>query len=354
MKPFKKLFVLATTLLSLGVTACNQTAKSEESVPEEPVGPSVFVLTGQSNMEGQTAVGTNNTNLKNAFTALGIEDGDCCIDGIPEVQTSFYGCGYGELGDNKQIHASNTTDKIAGKFLDTKVGMGAGDRNGNDAGKMGPELGMAYKLKTAGLATEENKIYFIKCGISGSGFAQSGNNAINWDVDGKDGQGRDRNLYKDHLKPYTQNCLNLIEEETGMKPVIRGFVWMQGESDSATEKIKVYNQRMNRLLDTFKEDFAEYAKNEEKENIAFLDATIYDKIGGQWGDATSLALNQEKMKNAEEHDNYYIVNTSFRIEGGLQLAVGSPGGDNMHYCTKDSFRLGMAFADLVIDNNLLD
>ena len=37
-----------------------------------------------------------------------------------------------------------------------------------------------------------------------------------------------------------------------------------------------------------------------------------------------------------------------------ELKPGSPGGDSMHYNTKSSLRLGMAYGQVILDNNLLD
>ncbi|NLB48919.1 MAG: hypothetical protein GX813_03685, partial [Erysipelotrichia bacterium] len=80
------------------------------------------------------------------------------------VQTSYYGF-YPYQGSNWTTitpHASNKTDPMAGKFLDTKVGMG------NTDNYMGPEIGMAYTLQDH--AEEDRPIFFIKCAFSGSGF----------------------------------------------------------------------------------------------------------------------------------------------------------------------------------------
>lgn len=319
-------------------------SSSSEEAPKDEV--SVFVLTGQSNMEGQTTWG--NDYLKNAmqtvqesgeFENVNADDYQMLVDGIETVRTSYYGCGYGEIYTPSNIHASNKTTPIDGQFENTKVGMGSADS------KMGPELGAAYGLRAAG--TKERPIYFIKAGISGSGFAQDGEDKINWNVE------KEQNLYVNHLKPYTENCLNLIEGETGIKPTIRGFLWMQGESDSDEKKIPYYADRMNALLDKFKDDFKGYAKGEDGSNIAFIDALIYDNDGTKWGAQTSQDLNQVKMQNAADHDNYYCINTSWKIEGGMQLKTGSPGGDSMHYNTESSFRLGLAYADVILKNNLL-
>ena len=315
-------------------------SSSEE--PKEEV--SVFVLTGQSNMEGQTQWG--NDYLKNAMQAVqdsgefenvSVDDYQMLVDGIETVRTSYYGCGYGEIYTPSNIHASNKTTPIEGQFENTKVGMGAKDD------RMGPELGCAYGLRAAAKKT----IYFIKAGISGSGFAQNGEDKINWNVE------KEQNLYVNHLKPYTENCLSLIEGETGIKPTIRGFLWMQGESDSDEKKIPVYAERLNALVDTFRTDFKDYAKNGDGNSIALIDACIYDNDGTLWGAQNSQDLNRVKMENAAAHVNVYCINTSWKIEGGMKLSTGSPGGDFMHYNTESSFRLGLAYADVILKNGLL-
>ena len=257
-KHTKGIFALGTALLLASCVAPKPAQSIEPASSEEPeaVGPSVFILTGQSNMEGQTQWQSQDGKtkfLENALRTLEIDDADCVFDGIPEVKTSYYGCGYGEINNPKNIHASNKETPIDGKFENTKVGMGSQDN------RMGPELGCAYKLKE--YASEENPIYFIKAGVSGSGFAQTGSNAINWNIE------EDPNLYDKHLKPYTQNCLDLIEAEAGVKPIIRGFLWMQGESDTEQKKIDAYEDRFDAFVGKLKEDFASYAKEGDGSNM---------------------------------------------------------------------------------------
>ena len=361
MKQLKNLMLCSVAFLAMTVTGCG--GNNGKKAPLKPV---VFVLTGQSNMEGQSS--WNNNYLKNAMQALQesedysfvsaddyetiapAADNDPLseVPGIENVRTSYYGCGYGEIynGDN-EIHASYDGDgpKITGKFLNTRVGMGYRDS------AIGPELGAAYRLSS--VLEEGQMVYFIKCGVSGSGFEQDGSryggDRINWNVE------KEANLYVNILKPYTQNCLDLIEEEAGVKPVVKGFLWMQGESDSDAAKIPLYANRMNNLLDAFKTDFAGYAVDEDKENISFIDACIYDNEGTQWGYENSHDLNQVKMDNAAAHDNYYCINTSWQLEGGMKLTTGSPGGNGgAHYSTESMLKLGIAFADVMIDNDLLD
>ena len=130
MKSRKIMFLSVAAIMSL--VACNNQPNSKKDdasskVPEtsvkqkDPNEVSVFVLSGQSNMEGQTDVGNNNSYLTAAFETLGITDGGDCITGINSVLTSFYGNGYGELSRDdyntggqrsasSQPHASNTED----------------------------------------------------------------------------------------------------------------------------------------------------------------------------------------------------------------------------------------------------
>ena len=328
--------------------------------------PIVFVFSGQSNMEGNTNFGKGNGDasyLTKAFEDLGIEDGEECITGIKSVMTSYYGNGYGELDRNdyntggqsnvsKQPHASNTEDKIKGKFFPTKVGMGHADD------MMGPELGCAYALKDVG--TEEKPIYFVKMCSSGSGFAQSGPSAEgkNWEVKDADGNAVEHNLYVDFLKPYLQNNLDLIEEETGEKPVIKGWLWHQGESDGGEEaKRNAYARRLSDLLDAFRTDFASYADDEDGKNIAFIDGMPYEGGTGLAGAADAKALNEIKLAEAKEENNRYIVDNyanDEHIDANLLTVSGNGSTQSVHYNTKDCFRLGMAYGKVILDKILND
>ena len=331
MKSFCKVLLISGALLSMSLTACNNN-KGGSQEPEKEAGPAVFVLSGQSNMEGNSSF--TESSLNEVFQGLNITDGDCCFTGIEEVQTSYYGQGYDHLFPN-EIVGSNPTNKIDGLFLDTKAGMG------HSSNSIGPELGMAYRLK--GELEPDQKVYLIKCAFNGSGFDQGtpSANLVNWDTT------QDPNLYKDHLKIFTQNCLNLIEEEVGVKPVVRGFIWNQGESDADNKKIPLYNGRMDALFGLFKNDFKDYAVDEDADNIAFIDTIIYEK-----NKSTTQALNDVKLENIQAHADlpYYYVDVTER-EGGLALSCGF---DNLHYDLASEFKLGMAYADVIINNNLLD
>ena len=333
MKSLKKLMLLSVAFLSSAIVLCNANnafQKVSAEGEEQPARPIAFVLTGQSNMEGNTRFSKND--LTKVFSDLSLDDTDCCFDGIPEVRTSYYGCGYGQIYTESNVHASNNVSghKIDGKFLDTKTGMG------NSNSSIGPELGAAYVLRKF-FGTQEQPIYFIKCGVSGSGFDQkdSQGSKVDWNVE------KEESLYSNILKPYTTNCLNLIEEEAGAKPIIQAFLWNQGESDSDSKnnKIEPYNDRFNALVGKFKDDFADYSMDGNKDNIAVIDALIFEE-----GKNDTKKLNDKKVENCNAHDNYYYVDATKR-EGGLSLSMGS---DNLHYDLKSMVRLGMAYGEEII------
>lgn len=342
----RKLMLLSVAFLATTLTGCNNNPGGNEP-KEDPLAVNVFVLSGQSNMQGNTNCGASD--MKKAFTDLGLEDWNDVANGIPSVQTSAYCAGYGELDHTKleknpklQTY-TNPDNQFAGKFVDTKTGLG------NNNKQMGPEFGAAYALKDK--ATAERPIYFIKMASNGSGFAQDGTK-YNWPVKGADGNFPEINLYHTFCKPFVENNLQLIKD-AGWHPVIRGWLWHQGESDSSTEKIKVYGQRLGDMVDLFRNDFAEYAKDGNKDNIAFIDGMIYQGSGTQWGAQTSKDMNAAKKAFADSADNNYLVDNYANEEPVVANEL-KPGSDRMHYDTKSGLRLGMAYGRVIIDNGLLD
>ena len=67
-------------------------------------------------------------------------------------------------------------------------------------------------------------------------------------------------------------------------------------------------------------------------------------------------MNAVKQEFADSADNNYLVDI-YANEGedpANELKPGNPGGDSMHYNTKSSLRLGMAYGKVILDNHLLD
>lgn len=351
----KKIYSFALLISALLVTSCSSNNPSSEEPKEKHV--NVFLMGGQSNMEGNTYFKEGDRDFLNeAFEELGIDDGECCYEGIKEVKTSFYGGATWYIGSSS-MRGSNTEHPEEGAFVDTKVGFGCGVPA---LGGIGPELGLAYNLKD--YTTEDEPIYLIKCAFGGS--AMNGNGSWGWDPDAANG----KSLYKDQFKVFVDKNLEQIEELEGMKPTVRGFLWHQGENDSSTSAANQYKANLEKLVGKVREDYEPYSLDEDKDNIAFIDCYIYDKgtndnetlpCGNKLSDVKKL--NEQKKEFSEESDMNFVVNSSWQYEDGLQLQiqVGSDDTDGggigqQHYYTKDMFILGQAYADIIIDNNLLD
>lgn len=348
------------TLVSL-LLLCSCSSNGGEEKKEPPVKPrevSVFLMGGQSNMEGNTYFQDDDGKdwLKEAFGELGITDGDCCYEGIKEVKTSFYGGATWFVGGDS-MRGTNTENPFEGKFENTKVGFGCGVPA---LGGIGPEVGLAYNLR--GHASEDNPIYLIKCAFGGSSMDGGGN--WGWDPEISNG----KSLYKDQFKIFVDKNLKKIEELEGMKPKIKGFLWHQGENDSSTSAASQYKSKLEKLVGQVRTDYASYASEEDGNNIAFVDCYIYDKgdndndtmpSGSKLSDLKTL--NSQKKAFSEESNMNFVVNSSWQYDGGLKLQVqtesnGTVNGaiGQQHYCTKDMFILGQAYADIIVENNLLD
>ena len=234
----KSHFLLLSSLALMALSSCgggqapgSSTESSVESDPDDGKTVSVFVLSGQSNMEGSTFYDNGHDYLRAAGEALEV-DVEPAFEGIEGVQTSFYGYypyqGWGQdAWKNITPHCSNTENPLDGKFEATKVGMG----NRDDL--MGPEVGLSLGLKDH--RKNSRPIFFIKCAFSGSGFTSQN---PTWKTHE---QGTEDQLF-DRLLLYTHNNLGLIED-MGYKPVIKGFLWHQGEHDAFENTQFSYDER---------------------------------------------------------------------------------------------------------------
>ena len=332
----------------------SSSSQDSSSEPEEDTEVSVFVLSGQSNMEGSTYwIHPNGTPLLENYFEEKNMDFEPVKNGIENVLTSYYGF-YHPNGWTQAHTASPDTStpeaRLTPNFQPTKVGMGVGDTvQGQKDIFFGPELGLANTLSK--YVNDDAPVHLIKCAFSGSGF-NNGNYSRNDPDWGSREDDPNQSLFY-LLKTYTHNCLDAIEEE-GYKPVLRGFLWHQGESGGGNPD---YETSMRALLHDFKEEFQEYAIDGDVDNIAFIDCTIYDGKGTSslsYGTDTNNA--KWRIANESEDDLNFCIDAS-HDKGGLALEIGddAKGGYNTyHYNTPDAYILGKAYADVILDNDLFE
>ena len=312
---------LASSILL--INSCNSTTSSlppSSSSKERDNIAKVFAMCGQSNMEGNTKI----DNFEAFCNDTSREYNNYVKFGFKKTRISYW--------TSKSGNYSNPVDPIAGKFRSVRLGQGF------TLNHFGPEIGIAERLDTVLDEENDNPVYFIKFTKGATGLA----NKDEWLPPSMGGNSS--SLYTMMLT-YVHNNLKLIENE-GYIPDLKGFLWMQGETDSGGGiETENYEANTRGLIESFREEFKDYAKTK----IAFIDAAISEK--SIW--SAQERINQAKQNVAsEKEENYYIETRA----NGLDLNVGDEehgGGDIYHYNIDSMVKLGNAFADVIIDNNLL-
>ena len=292
----------------------------------------VILMAGQSNMEGTTRAISSDGNINYLYNycnenALNYEQFTL---GFENVQISHL-----TRNSAQFLNYSNQTNPIAGCFVPTKVGQG------NSKSHFGPELGMAEQFNKE-LTDSNKKICLIKYAAGGTGFTLS--SGYNWKSPSSGATGT---LYSQFLE-FIQNSIDLLIED-GYTPVIKAFCWMQGEDDAGnTMAASQYKTHLSNLVEDLFTNFHYYAPEQNKDKIAFVDASIYDKDDSAW--AYAYSINQAKKELADSKPNYYYIDTTAT---GLDLDIKNPGGDIYHYNVGSMIKLGRAFASTLLYNDII-
>ncbi|MCQ2386913.1 MAG: sialate O-acetylesterase, partial [Clostridia bacterium] len=130
-----------------------------------------------------------------------------------------------------------------------------------------------------------------------------------------------------------------ILESQNLKPEIRAFCWMQGESDTHTpDTIGNYINRYKNLIKDFKSNFSDYLYN-----CIYADAGI----STEWNEYKKI--NQAKYNYAKEDKNRVYIDTIKNCLTTLFEPEENP--DTAHYDSGSLIKLGHLFID-AIKNNL--
>ena len=126
-------------------------------------------------------------------------------------------------------------------------------------------------------------------------------------------------------------------EDSGYKPEVIAFCWMQGESDSGNaEANEAYISRYDALLGDLRAAFSAYFSPD----CRYIDAAISDR----W--VNYEKMNANKKKYAKTHENHFFVDTI--AEGLTTLNEPLENPDTAHYDCESTVRLGELFAENIL------
>ncbi len=144
------------------------------------------------------------------------------------------------------------------------------------------------------------------------------------------------NLMKQHIDLINQN-LNILKEK-GKSYKIIGLTWMQGENDAAIEiSATTYKENLKNLIDSYRTEFIE-------SKMPFVVGQINSNYG-KFKNKGSKMVRTFMEEIANEDKNVAIIKTSMD-KSWLDYPKHS---DNVHYNSEGQKRLGIAFANKLIE-----
>ena len=310
MKKFILIFAFFTLLIGVMPNKMKVEA-SEENVID------IYLIAGQSNAAGYTIVDSTakeELNQMDPRFSTGFED------------VLYYGC------TNVNVGASLPSMSVQ----PTKIGLGYTQEH------IGPELGMAMYFANS----SSNKVGFIKYASGASSIYddyQSSQNSKrgNWyspAVEKAIGvPAGDKAISGNCYRVFLDVVRNGLEayKALGYTPVIKGVAWMQGESESQSQKYSAkYATLLNALISDMRTDLSTIT-NSDLSTLQFVVAKIPSHYKPTSPSYTDIVREQQQLVD----DNDVFVSTIDNEEFTL------PGTDAHHYNWSDMLLLGMNFAE---------
>ncbi len=175
----------------------------------------------------------------------------------------------------------NSHDKESGGFCPVTFGCAEVAKY-----TLGPEVGIAENLS---LRYPEHEIFIVKCAFGGADLHSEWISPSARNENTKTPNcGKPVGWCYDALIKIMNESLEYLEGQ-GYTPEIKGFCWMQGESDADTiERVTEYESLYNTMLSDFNTAYEKYLKN-----CIYVDAGISD-IWNCYKEMNSFKLNYSK------------------------------------------------------------
>ena len=293
MKRKLTLLLLSPIIFSMG---CKNSNNQKSSTPVD-----VVIISGQSN-------GVGCSHSEELMTTMGLDKYEEYRTGYEEIKIA-YDCWTKDWpASGITFYSQNTSGKK--NFVKTRLGQGNGPYT------FGPEIGIVEELKEK----YANKLFLIKFACGGSNLKD-------------DWLGRTSIMYTNMMKYVKAQLNNLIE--SGYKPTVKAFCWMQGEGDSYPGYYDVYLDNLRQFVSDLRTDFKEYTGENE---MAFIDAGISNAKVWQF----YKEVNEAKANFAKESENNIYIDT---IAAGMHTDKepwNEP--DIYHYDSDSEILLGHLFA----------
>lgn len=214
-----------------------------------------------------------------------------------------------------------------------KTALGMAEKN---KASFGPEVGMAEALKAK---FPDETFYIIKSAVGGTNLFHDWlpPSCEGHDPDASDAEGehyRASGWCFNEMIRTVGDGIRMLEEQ-GLQPEIRGFCWMQGESDSfEAETAANYAMRYRRMLADFNAVYGAYT-----ENCTYVDAAISEK----W--PLYREINAAKQEHALSAKNSVYLDTI--AEGLITTKEPEPECDWPHYDSDCTIKLGQLFVESI-------
>jgi len=256
-------------------------------------------------------------------------------------QSNMVGAGnYDELDKTIKKRIEKNSDRVSLVFNGKKVSPLTWYKNNptekyNFTKRFGPEL-----LFGLTLAEKYPDKEFVLIKRSQGGTALYGAWNPNWSSDKAKAVEKPKKqslqLYAQHLEDIKISLVSIQKENKTFK--ILGLLWMQGENDAAIEiSATTYKENLKNLIDSYRTEFIE-------SKMPFVVGQINSNYG-KFKNKGSKMVRTFMEEIANEDKNVAIIKTSMD-KSWLDYPKHS---DNIHYNSEGQKRLGIAFANKLIE-----